>query len=97
MDFNVSKLIEEYGFPTLPVCALVYLVYYVWKWSTEEIDPVLSTAKKSVISLIDRVRMHDNDLIRLDEKIDTVRRLRGGKIDREARRAKEEINKNGEH
>jgi hypothetical protein len=41
--------------------------------------------------------MHDNDLIRLDEKIDTVRRLRGEKIDREARRAKEEINKNGEH
>ena len=97
MDFNVSKLIEEYGFPTLEVGGLIYLVYYVWKWSTEEIDPVLSTAKKSVISLIDRVRMHDNDLIRLDEKIDTVRRLRGEKIDREARRAKEEINKNGEH
>ena len=97
MDFNISKLIEEYGFPTLAVGGLVYLVYYVWKWSTEEIDPVLSIAKKSVISLIDRVRMHDNDLIRLDEKIDTVRRLRGEKIDREARRAKEEINKNGEH
>ena len=97
MDFNVSKLIEEYGFPTLAVGGLIYLVYYVWKWSTEEIDPVLSTTKKSVISLIDRVRMHDNDLIRLDEKIDTVRRLRGEKIDREARRAKEEINKNGEH
>ena len=97
MDFNVSKLIEEYGFPTLAVGGLIYLVYYAWKWSTEEIDPVLSTAKKSGISLIDRVRMHDNDLIRLDEKIDTVRRLRGEKIDREARRAKEEINKNGEH
>jgi len=97
MDFNVSKLIEEYGFPTLAVCGLVYLVYHVWKWSTEEIDPVLSTAKKSVISLIDRVRVHDNDLIRLDEKLQTVLQLRGEKIDREARRAKEAINKNGEH
>ena len=97
MDYNVGKLIEEYGFPTLAVSGLVYLVYYVWKWSTEEIDPVLSTAKKSVISLIDRVRMHDNDLIRLDEKIDTVRRLRGENIEREARKAKEEINRNGDH
>jgi hypothetical protein len=97
MDYNVSQLIEEYGFPTLAVCGLVYLVYYVWKWSTEEIDPVLSAAKKSVISLIDRIRVHDNDLIRLDEKLQTVLQLRGEKINREARRAKEAINKNGEH
>jgi hypothetical protein len=41
--------------------------------------------------------MHDNDLIRLDEKIDTVRKLRGDKIERETRKAKEDINKNGEH
>jgi len=97
MDFNVGKLIEEYGFPTLAVGGLVYLVYYVWRWSTEEIDPVLSSAKKSVVSLIDRIRMHDNDLIRLDEKIDTVRKLRGDKIERETRKAKEDINKNGDH
>jgi hypothetical protein len=97
MDFNIGKLIEEYGFPTLAVGGLVYLVYYVWRWSTEEIDPVLSSAKKSVVSLIDRIRMHDNDLIRLDEKIDTVRKLRGDKIERETRKAKEDINKNGEH
>lgn len=97
MDFNIGKLIEEYGFPTLAVGGLIYLVYYVWRWSTEEIDPVLSAAKKSVISLIDRIRMHDNDLIRLDEKIDTVRKLRGDKIERETRKAKEEINKNREH
>ena len=31
MDFNVGKLIEEYGFPTLAVGGLVYLVYYVWR------------------------------------------------------------------
>ena len=97
MDSNIGKLIEEYGFPTLAVGGLVYLVYYVWRWSTEEIDPVLSSAKKSVVSLIDRIRMHDNDLIRLDEKIDTVRKLRGDKIERETRKAKEDINKNGEH
>jgi hypothetical protein len=97
MDFNIGKLVEEYGFPTLAVGGLVYLVYYVWRWSTEEIDPVLSSAKKSVVSLIDRIRMHDNDLIRLDEKIDTVRKLRGDKIERETRKAKEDINKNGEH
>ena len=97
MDFNIGKLIEEYGFPTLAVGGLVYLDYYFWRWSTEEIDPVLSSAKKSVVSLIDRIRMHDNDLIRLDEKIDTVRKLRGDKIERETRKAKEDINKNGEH
>ena len=97
MDFNIGKLVEEYGFPTIAVAGLIYLVFYVWKWSTEEINPTLSQAKKSVISLIDRVRMLDNDLIRLDEKLQTVLQLRGEKIQRETQKAKEEINKNGEH
>ena len=40
---------------------------YVWKWVTEEIKPVTGEASKVLIDLIDRIRMLDNDLIRLNQ------------------------------
>ena len=52
------------------------MVYYVWKWATQEVKPVLSEANTLLIALIDRVRMLDNDLIRLNQKINIVTMLR---------------------
>lgn len=93
MDTNLASLINEYGFPAVACIGLCYFVYYVWKWVTTEIDPVLGKCKKDVILLVDRIRMLDNDLIRLDEKVQTVLQLRGDKIAKETKKAKEEINK----
>jgi hypothetical protein len=95
MDTNLVTLINEYGFPLVACVGLCYFVYYVWTWVTKEINPVLSKCKKDTLRLIDRVRMLDNDLIRLDEKVQTVLELRGEKIARETEKAKAEINKNG--
>jgi len=95
MDNNLVTLINEYGFPLVACVGLCYFVYYVWTWVTKEINPVLSKCKKDTVMLIDRIRMLDNDLIRLDEKVQTVLQLRGEKIAREAERARAEINKNG--
>ena len=53
-----------------------YLIFYVWKWATAEIKPVLSEANTVLIALIDRVRMLDNDLIRLNQKINIVLMMR---------------------
>jgi hypothetical protein len=53
-----------------------YLIFYVWKWATAEIKPVLSEANAVLIALIDRVRMLDNDLIRLNQKINIVLMLK---------------------
>ena len=49
-----------------------YFIYFVWKWVTEEIDPVVGSAMGTLIGLVDRVRMLDNDMIRLNQKLAMV-------------------------
>jgi len=73
---NIAELINKYGFPILAALGVGYIVYYTWQWATEDIDPVLSEANKVTIGLIDRIRMLDNDLIRLNQKLKTVLMLR---------------------
>lgn len=46
-----------------------------------------------LIALIDRIRMLDNDLIRLNQKVNTVLHLRGKTIEFERVEAETEINK----
>lgn len=81
MDVDVVELIQKYGFPIVAAAGLGYFVFYVWKWATEEIDPVLSEASKVLIALIDRVRMLDNDLIRLNQKLHVVLELKGHRLE----------------
>lgn len=73
---NVAELISKYGFPIVAAGGLGYFVYYVWIWATKEIKPVLSDASTVLIALIDRIRMLDNDLIRLNQKVNIVLMLR---------------------
>ena len=73
---NITEMISKYGFPIIAALGVGYIVYYTWQWATEDIDPVLSEANKVTIGLIDRVRMLDNDLIRLNQKLKTVLMLR---------------------
>ena len=62
--------INQYGFPIIAACAMGYFIYFVWKWVTEEIDPVVGSAMGTLIGLVDRVRMLDNDMIRLNQKLE---------------------------
>ncbi len=72
MRMDLAQAISDYGFPIVAAMGLGYFVYYVWKWVTTEIDPVLGDASKTLIGLIDRVRMLDNDMIRLTQKLNMV-------------------------
>ena len=90
---DIVSLISEYGFPIIAAGGMGYFVFYVWKWATEEVDPVLGEANVTLIGLIDRIRMLDNDLIRLKQKVDTVLHLRGKTIEHERVKAEKEINK----
>ena len=78
---DIVSLINKYGFPIVAAGGMGYLIYYVWKWATTEIKPVLSDANTTLIALIDRIRMLDNDLIRLNQKVNTVLHLRGKMIE----------------
>ena len=76
---NIADLINKYGFPIVAAAGMGYLIYYVWQWATIEIKPVLSEASSVLIALIDRIRMLDNDLIRLNQKLNVVLQLREDK------------------
>ena len=69
---TVTTIIQDYGFPIVAVFILAYFIWYLWKYITNEITPKLSSTSATLIKLIDRVRMLDNDLIRLETKIKTV-------------------------
>ena len=76
MDMNIVDAINKYGFPIVASGGMGYLIYFVWKWATTEIKPVLKEAETILIGLIDRIRMLDNDLIRLNQKINIILMLR---------------------
>lgn len=80
---DVVELINKYGFPIVAAGGMGYLIYYVWEWATKEIKPVLGEANTTLIALIDRIRMLDNDLIRMQQKVNTVLHLRGKIIESE--------------
>ena len=73
---DIADLISKYGFPIVAAVGLGYFVYYIWIWATKEVKPVLSEAQKTLVALIDRIRMLDNDLIRLNQKLNTVLQLK---------------------
>jgi hypothetical protein len=78
---EIVDLINKYGFPIVMAVGMGYIIKYVWEWSTKEVKPVISEANTVLIALIDRIRMLDNDLIRLNQKVNTVLHLRGKMIE----------------
>lgn len=75
MSNGIVEAINQYGFPIIAAMGLGYFVYYIWQWVTKEIKPVLGQANATLIALIDRVRMLDNDLIRLNTKLKMIEEL----------------------
>ena len=90
---DIVELVNKYGFPIVMAVGLGYIIKYVWEWATREVKPVISDANTVLIALIDRIRMLDNDLIRLNQKVNTVLHLRGKTIEHERVAAEKEINK----
>jgi hypothetical protein len=80
---NIVDLVNKYGFPIVAAGGMGYFIFYVWKWATTQIKPVLGEANTVLIALIDRIRMLDNDLIRLNQKVNVVLLLRGKIIESE--------------
>ena len=73
---TLGALINDYGFPIIAAVGMGYFIYFIWQWVTKEIDPVIGEAQGVLIGLIDRIRMLDNDLIRLNQKLNVVLTLK---------------------
>ena len=69
---EIVNAINQYGVPTVTAVGMAYFIFFVWKFVTTNILPALGSASTTLIGLIDRVRMLDNDMIRLDQKINTI-------------------------
>ena len=77
---NVAALIAEFGFPIVMMVSLGYFVYWIWNAIQTVINPAVSSQHMALIKLIDQVRMLDNDIIRLQEKVDTVLQIKENEI-----------------
>ena len=71
-NLNPAVLIAEYAFSAVAIVGLGYFVYFVYKFVNKELEPKLEDMHMSLIRLIDQVRMLDQDMIRLQEKIKVV-------------------------
>ena len=69
---SIGQLISDYGFPIIAAGAMGYFIYFIWTWVSTKVDPVIGDSHMTLIALIDRVRMLDNDLIRLNAKLDMI-------------------------
>jgi hypothetical protein len=80
MDLKeLANYINQYGFPIISAGGMGYIVYFVWIWTTTMVKPILEEAYTVLVELIDQIRVLDNDMIRLEQKLKTILLLRGKK------------------
>ena len=78
---NIVELVNQYGVPIVVAVGMAYFIFYIWKFVTHKILPSLGQASTTLIALIDRIRMLDNDMIRLDQKIHTIIEIQNQQMD----------------
>ena len=86
---DIVQLVSEFGFPVVMVVGLGYFVYFVWQTVTNKIDPAVEQMKITIIRLTDQLRLLDQDMIRLQEKVNTVLELKEEENEHEQKNRKE--------
>jgi len=66
---NIIDFVNQYGLPITVAGGMGYFIFFIWKFVTTQIKPKLGATFTVLVALIDRIRMLDNDLIRLDQKL----------------------------
>ena len=73
---TLVEILNQYGFATLAAIGMGWFIYFIYIYITREIKTKLSEMNGVLIGLIDRIRMLDNDLIRLRSKLNTILTIR---------------------
>jgi hypothetical protein len=73
---DIVSAIQQFGFPIVAMVGLGYFVYFVWTTITQVINPAIKEMHITLIKLIDQIRMLDNDMIRLQQKVNTVLQMK---------------------
>ena len=82
-EISIAQLIADFGFPVVMVVGLGYFVYYVWVTINKVIDPAVEEMKMTIIRLTDQLRLLDQDMIRLQTKVNTVLKNKNKEIEDE--------------
>jgi len=69
---DLAALINEYGFPIVMSVGMGYFIYYLWSFINTHINPALQAMHMALIKVIDQTRMLDQDMIRLQQKVNVV-------------------------
>lgn len=72
----VAELVKQYGFPIVASVGMGYFVWFIYKFVTDKLMPLIGETNVILIALIDRVRMLDNDLIRLNQKVSVILQIK---------------------
>ena len=88
---DLAGLINDYGFPIVMMVGLGYFIYYVWWFINEKIEPQLETMHMALIRVIDQTRMLDQDMIRLQQKVNVVLEYRAKEQIKEEAKVEEAI------
>ena len=72
MEADLAQTIKDLGFPIVAALGMGYFIFFIWKWVTETIDPIIGQTMGTLIKLVDRIRMLDNDMIRMNMKLAMV-------------------------
>ena len=72
----VAELVKQYGFPIVASVGMGYFVWFIYKFVTDKLMPLIGETNVILIALIDRIRMLDNDLIRLNQKVSVVLQIK---------------------
>ena len=73
---SIIDILNQYGFATIASIGMGWFIYFIYKYVTTSNKKKLGEMNTVLIALIDRVRMLDNDIIRLRSKVNTVLELR---------------------
>jgi hypothetical protein len=69
---DLGQLISDFGFPVVMTVGLGYFIYFIWNFIGQHIDPALEDMHFALIRVIDKTRMLDQDMIRLQQKVNVV-------------------------
>ena len=69
---TLLEILNEYGFATMAAIAMGWFIWFIYTFITQEVTKKLGEASTALISLIDKIRRLDNDIIRLRTKLNTI-------------------------
>ena len=73
---DVAQLVADYGFPVVLAVGMGYFIWYIWHFINTVIEPELEKMHMALIRVIDQTRMLDQDMIRLQQKVNVVLRYK---------------------